>query len=359
MDTASPLADTRRARNFASLYEPPRINGNFTGKHILTVKQFSRKDLQILFDASTSLKKRSRNPPRVMRACRPVSAAKGCTSTPMQPKPCCRRNSSGRRARSTWLPAAVYWMVPVGGPAQRGPPNTGRRWSGAGHWPLCSYCARGNMANSTEAAVANALLDIGAFRHAPDSPVTFRSGIMSPVYVDNRRLINHPPQWQTVIDGMSSLIHEAELGFDVIAGIAVGGVPHSSALAFTLGCPAVFVRKEAKGHGLQSRIDGGEVAGRHVLLVEDMITTGGSSLSGVTALRAAGAVVTDCLSITSFDLAEAQQAFFSERVRLWPLAGFACLLSLAAERGLIDAATRAQLEAWQREPRSWQPQQSL
>ena len=119
------------------------------------------------------------------------------------------------------------------------------------------------------------------------------------------------------------------------------------------------MRKEAKGHGLQSRIDGGEVAGRHVLLVEDMITTGGSSLSGVMALRAAGAVVTDCLSITSFDLAEAQQAFFSEHVRLWSLAGFGCLLSVAAARGLIDEATRAQLEAWQREPRAWQPQQPL
>ena len=91
MDTASPLADTRRARDFASLYEPPRINGNFTGKHILTVEQFSRKDLQILFDASTSLKKRSRNPRRVMRACRPVSAAQGCMDTPLRPKPCCRK----------------------------------------------------------------------------------------------------------------------------------------------------------------------------------------------------------------------------------------------------------------------------
>lgn len=214
------------------------------------------------------------------------------------------------------------------------------------------------MGHSTGAAVANALLEIGALRLAPASPVTFRSGIQSPVYIDNRRLIHHPAQWQTVIASMRSLIREARLDFDVIAGIAVGGVPHSSALAFTLGCPSVFVRKEAKGHGLQSRIDGGAVAGRQVLLVEDLVTTGGSSLSGVTALRDAGARVTDCLCITTYDLAEAHQAFLNAQLRLWPLAGFGSLLSIAAERGLVDQATRAQLEAWQREPRAWQPQET-
>lgn len=214
------------------------------------------------------------------------------------------------------------------------------------------------MAHSTEAAVAGALLDIGALRHTPDAPLTLRSGIRSPVYVDNRRLIHHPAQWQSVIRGMRALIHEQALRFDVIAGIAVGGVPHSAALAFTLARPMVFVRKEAKGHGLQGRIDGGEVAERQVLLVEDMVTTGGSSLSAVRALRAAGARVRDCLSITSFDLAEAQQAFGEAGVRLWPLASFASLLTGAVTRGLFDAATRAQIEAWQRAPRAWQPQQA-
>ena len=212
------------------------------------------------------------------------------------------------------------------------------------------------MANSTGATVAGALLDISALRYVPDAPLTLRSGIRSPVYVDNRRLISHPQQWHSVIAGMRALICEEALDYDAIAGIAVGGVPHSAALAFTLGCPTVFVRKEAKGHGLQGRIDGGEVAGRQVLLVEDMVTTGGSSLSGVEALRAAGARVTDCLSITSFDLAEMRQAFEREQVRLWPLAGLGCLLQAAVQRGLIDAAAQAQIEAWQRNPRDWQPQ---
>ncbi len=211
------------------------------------------------------------------------------------------------------------------------------------------------MPPDREHDVANALLDISAFRHVPDEPLTLRSGILSPVYIDNRRLIHHPPQWRTVISSMHALINEARLDHAVIAGIAVGGVPHSSALAYTLGSPSVFVRKEAKGHGLQGRIDGGEVAGKQVLLVEDMITTGGSSLSGVTALRAAGARVSDCLCITTFGLAESRQAFQQARVRLWPLVGFGSLLGAAQERDLINGAARAQLEEWQRAPRDWQP----
>ena len=209
------------------------------------------------------------------------------------------------------------------------------------------------MTPVNEEALAIALLDTKAFHHTPDSPVIFRSGIQSPVYIDNRRLINHPQAWHRIIDGMRARIADSGLNFDVIAGIAVGGIPHSSALAWSLSLPSVFVRKEAKEHGLQGRIDGGDVDGRHVLLVEDMITTGGSSLSGVTALRAAGATVTDCLAITTYDLEEARQAFRQQEVRLWPLVSFRALLSAAVARGLLDDAARERIKAWQRHPRDW------
>lgn len=208
----------------------------------------------------------------------------------------------------------------------------------------------------THDALAATLIDANIFHHTPAEPVTFRSGILSPVYVDNRRLIHQPQHWRSVIEGMQAIIRDAGLRFDVIAGIAVGGIPHSSALAYSLGAPSVFVRKEAKGHGLQGRIDGGDVSGKQVLLVEDMITTGGSSLSGVDALRGAGAKVTDCLSITSYDLAEAQQAFSTREVRLWPLVSFSALLAAAEERHRITAAERAQIEAWQRNPHEWRGQ---
>ncbi len=206
-----------------------------------------------------------------------------------------------------------------------------------------------------EVDLAFALLETKAFHHTPTSPVTFRSGIRSPVYIDNRRLIYNPAQWHRIIDGMRARIAESDLRFDVIAGIAVGGIPHSSALAWSLSVPSVFVRKEAKDHGMQGRIDGGVVEGRHVLLVEDMITTGGSSLSGVAALRTAGATVTDCLSITSYDLEEAQRAFCQQDVRLWPLVSFRALLSAAVSSGMLDEVARGQIEEWNRNPREWRP----
>ena len=132
--------------------------------------------------------------------------------------------------------------------------------------------------NETAAAVARALLEIDAVVFTPDAPITFKSGIKSPVYVDNRRVPFWPAQWRVVLDGFAQAARG--LTFDVIAGIAVGGVPHSSALAYLLGAPSVFVRKEAKEHGTRSQIEGGDVSGKTVLLVEDLVTTGGSSLAG-------------------------------------------------------------------------------
>ena len=136
-----------------------------------------------------------------------------------------------------------------------------------------------------EQDIARALLEIEAVQFRPDDPVTFKSGMISPVYVDNRRLIFHPHAWSLVIEGFRAHIAAQGLAFDVIAGIEAAGIPHSSVLAYTLGAPSVFVRKQAKEHGLKSAVEGGDVTGQRVLLVEDMVTTGGSSLKGVESLR--------------------------------------------------------------------------
>ena len=130
-------------------------------------------------------------------------------------------------------------------------------------------------------SIAKALLNINAVGFSPQAPITFKSGIISPVYVDNRQLIFHPTEWHVIIEGFQSLIQAQALAFDVIAGVAVGGVPHSSALAYQLNKPSVFIRKEAKEHGKGKRVEGGDVQDKRVLLIEDLVTTGGSSLSGV------------------------------------------------------------------------------
>ncbi len=210
-----------------------------------------------------------------------------------------------------------------------------------------------NSLSSIQDQVARALLEIQAVVFSPHAPVTFKSGIQSPVYVDNRRLPFWPAQWQIVIEGLQHMIAASDIPFDVIAGIAAGGIPHSAALAYTLKKPSVFVRKEAKEHGTRGQIEGGDVSRKRVLLVEDMVTTGGSSLAGVDALRAAGATVKDCLCITSYGFAEATAAFESAGVRLYPLAPFSTIVTEASKMGLFDQNALKLIEAWMRDPYHW------
>lgn len=204
-----------------------------------------------------------------------------------------------------------------------------------------------------QTAVARALLEIQAVVFTPRQPVTFKSGIKSPVYVDNRRLPFWPAQWRLVIEGFQQVVAAGDLEFDVVAGIAAAGVPHSSALAYMLETPSVFVRKAAKDHGLKSLIEGGDVTGRHVVLVEDLVTTGGSSLAGVTALRDAGATVTDCLCITTYGFAEAWDAFDAAGVTLHPLTPFPTIAQQAFDAGYFGEAELALVEAWMADPHGW------
>jgi len=200
------------------------------------------------------------------------------------------------------------------------------------------------------------LLDIGAVGFSPDSPVSFKSGIQSPVYVDNRQLIYQPAAWHVIIEGFKSLIESRGLHFDLIAGVAVGGVPHSSALAYIMNTPSVFIRKETKAHGTGRRIEGGAVEGCRILLVEDLVTTGGSSLSAVDALRESGAQVSDALAIISYGFSEARAAFERADLRLHTLTDFETLLDLAQERHILNPKQVALIRRWLADPYTWAAQ---
>jgi orotate phosphoribosyltransferase len=209
------------------------------------------------------------------------------------------------------------------------------------------------MSDSFHEQVARALLEINAVVFTPHAPIIFKSGIQSPVYVDNRRLPFWPDQWRQVIAGFRQMIETQAIPFDVIAGIEAAGIPHSAALAYTLQKPSVFVRKQAKDHGTRSRIEGGDVAGKRVLLIEDLVTTGGSSLAGVDALREAGAVVEDCLCIISYGFSEAQRAFEAAGVQLRPLAPFSTIIAEASKSGRFGPGELEIVEAWFRDPHGW------
>lgn len=209
------------------------------------------------------------------------------------------------------------------------------------------------MSTVTSHAVAEAMLSIGAVSFVPEKPVTFKSGIVSPVYCDGRKLPFAPGAWHTVISGFEQLIAAEGIAFDVLGGIETAGIPHSAALSYAMGRPSIFIRKAAKEHGLKRRVEGGDVTGQRVLLVEDVVTTGGSSLSGVEALREEGAIVEDCLAILRYDFANATGKFADTGVRLHTLTTFEDLLAVAAQKNVLDDAGLRAVADWLADPQGW------
>lgn len=199
--------------------------------------------------------------------------------------------------------------------------------------------------------IATVLLEIGAVSFDPKNPVTFKSGIKSPVYTNNRRLPFYPNSWRVVIDGFQTVIQEKNLELDVLAGIEAAGIPHSAALGYAMQKPSVFVRKQTKAHGRKKRVEGGDVSGLRVLLIEDLVTTGGSSLSGVEALREEGAVVTDCFAITSYGLPEAAQNFAEANITLHTLTNFEAIWQVA--KPALDVEIHKEIESWWKNPHEW------
>lgn len=207
--------------------------------------------------------------------------------------------------------------------------------------------------------IAEALIAIQGVAFRPAQPITFKSGIKSPVYCDNRRFPFWPEQWAKVIHGFEQLIRERSIDVDVVGGVEAAGIPHSAALGFAMKKPSIFIRKEPKEHGTKRRVEGGDVAQRRVLLVEDLVTTGGSSMAAVEALRAEGAVVTDCLAIISYDLPEAVELFIRSGVRLHAATDFRTVLNVAVERATIDTAGAAIVHDWLDDPHGWAARQDL
>lgn len=201
--------------------------------------------------------------------------------------------------------------------------------------------------------LADALIAIEGVSFCPAAPVTFKSGIKSPVYCDNRRFPFWPEQWAKVIRGFEALIAERKIALDVVAGVETAGIPHSAALGFSMRLPSVFIRKEPKDHGTRKRVEGGDVAGKRVVLVEDLVTTGGSSIAAIEALRAEGALVTDCLAIISYDFPDAVELFGKAGVRLHAATTFPAVLERALERKMIDQAGATAVRDWLEEPRLW------
>lgn len=197
------------------------------------------------------------------------------------------------------------------------------------------------------------LLAIDAVALAPDHPFTWASGRKAPIYCDNRLTLAYPAVRRRIRDGFAQLAQALGLAPEVIAGTATAGIPHAAWLADLLELPLVYVRSQPKAHGRRNQIEGRLDAGQRVVLIEDLISTGGSSLDAVAALRDAGAEVLAVLGIFTYGLPAARAAFEAAGVPLHTLTSYEVLLDVAAEAGPFDAEALAVLRSWQQDPAAW------
>lgn len=206
------------------------------------------------------------------------------------------------------------------------------------------------MNNNLAREIARALLAINAVVLRPNEPFTWASGMKSPIYCDNRLTLSYPEVRKMIAEGFVSLIKENYPDTEVIAGTATAGIPHAALVADKLQLPMIYIRDKAKGHGKQNQIEGQLQAGKKVIVIEDLISTGGSSLKATTAVKEAGAQATAVLAIFSYQLNDATEAFSKESIPLQTLSNYSTLLELALEEGIIDQDQLRLLESWRANP---------
>ncbi|MFD1176087.1 orotate phosphoribosyltransferase [Paenibacillus puldeungensis] len=211
------------------------------------------------------------------------------------------------------------------------------------------------MANSKTVAaqIAGNLLDIGAVALRPYQPFTWTSGIKSPIYCDNRLTMSYPEIRDLIADSFAALIRESYPEAEVIAGTATAGIPHAAFTAQKLGLPMAYIRDKAKGHGKENQIEGLIKPGQKVVVIEDLISTGGSSLKAALAVCDAGAEPLAVLAIFSYQLDKAVNAFAEAGIPLQTLSNYAALIDVAVERGDIKPEDLELLKSWRQDPASF------
>ncbi|WNR46471.1 orotate phosphoribosyltransferase [Paenibacillus roseipurpureus] len=201
--------------------------------------------------------------------------------------------------------------------------------------------------------IAASLLDIEAVALRPQQPFTWTSGLKSPIYCDNRLTMSHPAIREAIADGFAALIKEKFPEAEVVAGTATAGIPHAAWVAQKLGLPMIYIRDKAKGHGKENLIEGTVKPGQKVIVIEDLISTGGSSLKAALAVNDAGAKALGVLAIFSYQLDKATDAFAAADMPLHTLSNYSTLLEVALEKGKIQAADMELLRAWRTNPAAY------
>ncbi|MBI5299331.1 MAG: orotate phosphoribosyltransferase [Deltaproteobacteria bacterium] len=207
--------------------------------------------------------------------------------------------------------------------------------------------------NQIEQEIARILLDVGAVTLRPDQPFTWASGIKSPIYCDNRLLMSYPEARRRVREAFCHLIKEKIPNVGLIAGVATGAIAHAAWVSDRLTKPMVYIRAAIKDHGKQNQVEGKVTPGIEAVVIEDLVSTGGSSIAAIEALRNAGAKVDHCFSIFSYGFPEALAQFKKINCQLTPLTNFPTLLQIAKEGRIISAAQEKNLLKFSADPWKW------
>ncbi|MFD2116196.1 orotate phosphoribosyltransferase [Paenibacillus yanchengensis] len=211
------------------------------------------------------------------------------------------------------------------------------------------------MLNKEELAgqIATDLLDIGAVALRPEEPFVWTSGIISPIYCDNRLTMAYPAIRTRIAAGFAAIIRKEYPEAEVIAGTATAGIPHAAFVAEQLQLPMAYVRDKAKGHGKQNLIEGLIKPGQKVIVIEDLISTGGSSLKAAQAIEAAGATPLAVLAIFSYQFSHAEELFSQAGIPLQTLSNYSALITTAVEKGIVKNSDIASLQQWRETPQTY------
>jgi orotate phosphoribosyltransferase len=206
-----------------------------------------------------------------------------------------------------------------------------------------------------ERSFAEKLLKISAIKLQPDMPFTWASGWNSPIYTDNRKTLSYPDIRTFIKTELCRLIYENFEMPDAVAGVATGAIAQGALVADNLGLPYVYVRSAPKDHGLENLIEGTLTPGQKVIVIEDLVSTGKSSLKAVEAIRMAGAEVIGMVAMFTYGFPEAEQAFEEAGVKLMTLSNYNAMLDVALKTGFIAEKDIKTLQEWREDPANWVP----
>lgn len=206
---------------------------------------------------------------------------------------------------------------------------------------------------TNEIVVAEKLLQIGAVKLNVENPYTWASGWKSPIYCDNRKLLSFPYERDFIKSELCSIIFEKFPDADMLAGVATAGIAWGAMAADQLKLPYIYVRPKPKEHGLGNQIEGDASQGKKILVIEDLISTGKSSLQVCQLLQEQGWEVVGMVSIFNYNFAQAEEAFVAAKIPYVSLTNYPILIDLAAKKGIVAPETITSLLNWREHPSTW------